>query len=302
MFVGIVNRAGHLDEHAGRRAGILDQARHLPREASSVDQLHAEEVPALVLAHFDNGHDVRVVEVGRRLGLQEEPFPLDRRGERAGKDHLQGHVAMGAPLAGPVDDPHAPPGDLLEQIIIAETLDGRGVRAPPLRVPRESISDGLAHLDIGPLANREVVSFDGPLGSINLSGRRGGRGPEDVGDGTGVVRESRVVFDGRGVIARPPAQLELERQQLDQHRRPLGVGGRAEGVFDARPTARPPVGLEALARFVDAPRPGQGERPRSLGMILRHGPSSIQILRIRSSRRATVRRAQPSRSAISSLV
>ena len=52
----------------------------------AVDQLHAEVVPAVVLADLVDRHDLRVVQVGDRLGLVAEPAdfvvarPRARRG------------------------------------------------------------------------------------------------------------------------------------------------------------------------------------------------------------------------------
>ena len=81
---------------------------------------------ALMLTHLEDRDDPRVVEVGGRLGLDVEAFDIGLGGELAGEDHLQRDGAVEANLPRPVDDAHAAPGDLLEQLVVAEVADGLG--------------------------------------------------------------------------------------------------------------------------------------------------------------------------------
>ncbi len=91
-----------------------------------------------VFAHLVDGHDVRMVEVGRRLRLALEALHVQRRRQLAGQDHLQRHDAVEAHLPGLEDHAHAAAGDLLEDLVVAEVTHvvaerrhavGRAVRA-----------------------------------------------------------------------------------------------------------------------------------------------------------------------------
>ena len=123
--------------------------------------------------------------------------------------------------------------------------------------------------------------------------------------GTSRSRNRIGILSRAGHLAPIMAELELEREELAGEREPVvGLGLIQEGL-DPGPPAGPPVGLESLAGPVDPAR--LGERVvTSLGdRSSRHqatSSSASQVLRIRSSRRATVRRAQPSWAAISSQV
>ena len=61
-----------------------------------------------------------MVETGDGLGLGLKALGLLRRRQGTGLQHLQGDDALQAFLAGAVDDAHAPPSDLVEQLVIAE--------------------------------------------------------------------------------------------------------------------------------------------------------------------------------------
>ena len=125
MPVRVVDRACHGRQQSCDREGIPHQAGDVLREAAAIDPLHGE-VEAAPAVDLVDRHDVRVVEVGRRLGLQEESLLLRLRGERAGLDHLQGDEAVEAPLVGLVDDAHPAPRDLLEKFEVAEVLAEAG--------------------------------------------------------------------------------------------------------------------------------------------------------------------------------
>ena len=80
---------------------------------------------ALVLAHLVDWHDLRMVQVGRRLRLGAEPLHFTARREASGQDHLERDQAVERHLPGLVDDPHPAPRDLLQQLVVAEVADGR---------------------------------------------------------------------------------------------------------------------------------------------------------------------------------
>ncbi len=95
------------------------------RQRGPLDELHREVLLALVLADLVDRHDVGMVEVGRRLGLGAEPLDVAARGEAAGEDHLERDDPVERRLPRLVDDPHPAPGDLLQQLVVAEVADGR---------------------------------------------------------------------------------------------------------------------------------------------------------------------------------
>ena len=254
------------------------------------------------------------------------------RGERAGLDHLQGDEAVEAPLAGLVDDAHPAPRDLLQQLEVAEVLaeagpSGRRRPLPGAGRDRRLLPFGVDDLRV--IGLRLVALAPHLL----LGGRVEGRG-----DRGALIGEPTEILLRRRSLAQAPTQLHLEREQLDQQLGPVAFRSAIQFVLDPRPPAFAPGRLVALARRVDPPGPRQGIDLGRLAMIAGHGAGSrwshsrqfrplrwrspgdlmtirprdvprpggrqeeSQVLRIRSRRLATVRRAQPSRSAISSLV
>ena len=87
------------------------------------DQLHGEELLAVVLADLVDRDDARVIEQGDGLGLVLEPAQLVVAGEQPGLDHLQGDGAVEADLAGLVDDAHAAAAQLPADLVVAEVAD-----------------------------------------------------------------------------------------------------------------------------------------------------------------------------------
>jgi len=73
---------------------------------------------------------VRVVEVGRRLGLLVEAADLVGGREGAGQDHLEGDGAFEADLAGAIHHAHPAAGDLATEFIVPKV---RHVRAQSKR-------------------------------------------------------------------------------------------------------------------------------------------------------------------------
>ena len=99
---------------AAASAEVLSQARELGLEAASVDQFHAEVVLPSVFAHFVNGNDVRMIELGGGFGFGVETLHVSCRGELPGQEQFQGHRAVEAYLPGLVDDTHPAARDLLQ--------------------------------------------------------------------------------------------------------------------------------------------------------------------------------------------
>jgi hypothetical protein len=74
-------------------------------------------------AHFVDGQNVGVIEVGRGLGLRPEALHVAATGILARQDQLDGHDPAQAHLPSAVDHAHAATGDLGKQFVIAEILD-----------------------------------------------------------------------------------------------------------------------------------------------------------------------------------
>ena len=120
VLVRIMDCAGDIHHETGRGASVFAKPRKLIAEATPFDQLHAEIMLPLMLADFVDRHDVRMVEVGGRLGLGMEPLDGALGSQLTGQNHLQGHQAMEAHLPRLIDHAHAAAGDLLQQLVIAE--------------------------------------------------------------------------------------------------------------------------------------------------------------------------------------
>jgi hypothetical protein len=83
--------------------------------------VHREERQAFVVTDFVDGHDVGMLETGRRLGLGAEALNRRRRGHREGHNHLERDDPVQAPLPGLIHDIHTAAAHLLEQFVIAES-------------------------------------------------------------------------------------------------------------------------------------------------------------------------------------
>jgi hypothetical protein len=77
-------------------------------------------VLAGLLAHFMDGDDMRVPQLGRGLGLGAEAIELFLGRQMLSQHHLEGHGPVQALLPGLVDHPHATAGDFLQQFVVAE--------------------------------------------------------------------------------------------------------------------------------------------------------------------------------------
>ena len=109
---------------AGRQPRQLAQLRNHGGHGLPFDELHRVIVHAAIGAHGMHRHDVRVMQVGRRLRfLLEARQLLGIEGGGEG-EHLEGDAPAQRNLLRFVDNAHAAPADLADDAKIAE--------APPL--------------------------------------------------------------------------------------------------------------------------------------------------------------------------
>src|ERR1051325_1726415 len=80
-------------------------------------------MPAVVLADFVDGHDVRVIQPRRRFGFRVKTLLQRRRGQLPGENHLQCDGPIEAYLPRAIDDAHPTTRDFFEQFVIAEITD-----------------------------------------------------------------------------------------------------------------------------------------------------------------------------------
>ena len=108
--------------YAGRRRSWTTIAERL-----AIDELHGVEMDAAFAADGEDGHDVAVVQAGRRPRLVLEalqPPRVHRRGER---QHLQRHAPAQRQLLRLVDHAHAAPADLADDAEVAEQIRRRTI-------------------------------------------------------------------------------------------------------------------------------------------------------------------------------
>ena len=125
LHVGVGDCFGHL-LHQGRRLARFHHALgHAARQALPVHKGHREVMLPLVLADLENGHDARVIQLGRRFRLAVEPLHVLVAGQLPDEDHLQGHNPVQTDLSGLVHHPHAAAGDLFQKLVVAKIADFR---------------------------------------------------------------------------------------------------------------------------------------------------------------------------------
>ena len=115
LAVCVVECASQGGNQPGRGSRIAHVGGPLLGQVPSVNELHAEEEHAVLVADLVDRHDVGVVQLAGQLGLAAKPCPLVGRRQRAGEDHLERDDPVQRDLPGLVDNPHPAPGDLLEQ-------------------------------------------------------------------------------------------------------------------------------------------------------------------------------------------
>jgi hypothetical protein len=128
----------------------------------------------LVLADLEDRDDVRVVQAGGLLRLVAEAPDLLGCRQVPRRDHLQRDDAVEAELPRPVDDAHAPAGDLFEKLVVAEGASPAGGRCRGRR-----LGGGDGHLGrggcrvAGGVSEAVVVREEGAqlVGQVGVSGQ-----------------------------------------------------------------------------------------------------------------------------------
>jgi hypothetical protein len=121
------------------------------REVRPLDEVHRKVMLALMHADFVDGHDVRMLQTGRRRGLDAKPVDEFLTRILAQQQHLHRDDAVQALLPRLVNDAHAAPGDFLQQLVVAEVFQ----RAQRSRSRGRAL--GRKHLALG------VRQFERPL-------------------------------------------------------------------------------------------------------------------------------------------
>ena len=106
-------------------------------ERLALDELHCVVMHAAIAAAGKDGHNVRMVQVGGRLGLVVEAGHLLAVQDRSKRQHFQGHAAVQRHLPRLVDHAHAAAADLPHDRVIAQLPLGRlaGLRPSARRRP-----------------------------------------------------------------------------------------------------------------------------------------------------------------------
>ena len=77
----------------------------------------------LMPANLVDGHDVGVIQFGRRLGFGLKALHLRAAGQLAGQNHFERHGPIQAHLARAEYHPHAAARDLPLQFIVSEVMN-----------------------------------------------------------------------------------------------------------------------------------------------------------------------------------
>ena len=134
----------------------------------------------------------------------------------------------------------------------------------------------------GPDVRARVASWllPGPRPGFGRLPRRiavRGERPEGGVDERGLLREPPAVLGRPRPLADAAAQLQLQREQLAQQARAVGLRGLGQMLLDPRPPAGPPLRLEPVAGGDDPPEVGQrceSGPARSAPLMSRTAPRS----------------------------
>jgi hypothetical protein len=88
-------------------------------ERLPAQQAHRDVVAALGFADLVDGHDVRVLQLGRGLSLAVEALDEARFAQQLRMEHLQRQLAFQREVAGPIDGAEAAGADDLEDLVFA---------------------------------------------------------------------------------------------------------------------------------------------------------------------------------------
>jgi len=91
-------------------------------QAAALDELHGVERHTPLGPDRVDGHDIGVVQAGRRLGLELEPLQLSRIHGPGERQDLQCYAAAQGDLLSLEDHPHPAPADLSDESEISEDL------------------------------------------------------------------------------------------------------------------------------------------------------------------------------------
>ena len=114
-------------QHLGDDRDLLPerQRRSLPQpgqEVLALEQLHHDVGRAVgVIPQVEDGHDAGVTEAGDRPSFPLEPLFLLRVPRRLREHDLEGDLALENGVESPVDGPHAPPSERLDDLVLADS-------------------------------------------------------------------------------------------------------------------------------------------------------------------------------------
>ena len=144
----------------------------------AVDVLHRVVVDAVLLADGEDRHDVRMVQLGGRLGFVAEAGDLPLVEHRGERQDLERHAAVERNLLGLVDDAHAAAADLADDLVVADLLGGGLARPLPLeRSHRPQVVRGDVQLVEAVEIGLQFVGQIGMRGEERGAIRRGARAP-----------------------------------------------------------------------------------------------------------------------------
>src|SRR5438132_1586595 len=92
-------------------AAVAPQVGNQLRQGLAFDKLHSVKMDAAIHADLVDRHDMRVVQLGRCLGLKLEALQLFRVESRSERQDLQSHAPIQRYLLGFVDNAHAAAAD-----------------------------------------------------------------------------------------------------------------------------------------------------------------------------------------------
>jgi hypothetical protein len=130
------------------RGGLLRRKRIPMNDFGEVfpgNEIHREILLPFVLAYFVDGDDVRMLKIGSSFRFRAKTLPCRWSGQLAGENHLQCDGPVEAHLPRFVDDSHPAPGDLFEDLIVAEIAD----LSPRRRAGRVSCSQSQCRVKRG---------------------------------------------------------------------------------------------------------------------------------------------------------
>ena len=148
----MAGRVAGFGPSAARDCSCADQV----GEVLALDELHGVVVDAALAADGVDRHDVRVVQLRRRLGLVLEALQLPGVQRRRERQHLEGDAPAQRQLHRLVDDAHAAAADLADDAEIAERLRRAGASVAGVDGARRSAAGAVNHVE-GVEVRRQLV-------------------------------------------------------------------------------------------------------------------------------------------------